>query len=121
MKYFRLYADEAGESHVEELDASFIPVEYAPPAPPLNVSAPIEAERFIFVQFPAGWDSELHPTPRRQLLVMLSGRLQGAASDGAVMELGSGDVVLMEDTTGKGHTAQALDGQPVHALMVHLE
>jgi hypothetical protein len=37
------------------------------------------------------------------------------------MDLKPGDVVLMEDTTGKGHTARAMDGAEVCAMMVHLE
>ena len=77
--------------------------------------------RYIMVHFPAHWTSDLHPAPRRQLFVMLSGHFEGQASDGALMDLTPGDVVLMEDTTGKGHTARTMDGKEVHAMMVHLE
>jgi hypothetical protein len=37
------------------------------------------------------------------------------------MDLRPGDVLLMEDTTGRGHTARTMDGAEVHAMMVHLE
>ena len=121
MKYLRLYADENGESHFEELEAEFDMALYAPPAPAFGVSAPVGTTRYVMVHFPARWDSELHPAPRRQLFVMLSGRFQGQTSGGAVRDLGPGDVILMEDTTGKGHAARTLDGTEVHALMVHLE
>ena len=121
MKYLRLYADETGESRVEEMQAEFDMAVYAPPAPAFGVSRPTDAMRFIMVHFPAGWDSKLHPAPRRQLFVMLSGQFQGQASDGTVMDLGPGDVILMEDTTGKGHSARTIGGSDVHALMVHLE
>ena len=121
MKYLRLYADEDGESRVEEMQAGFNMAVYAPPAPAFGVSDPTEAKRVILVHFPAGWDSDLHPAPRRQLFVMLSGRFQGQTSDGALMDLAPGDVVLMEDTTGKGHSARTIGGSDVHALMVHLE
>ncbi|MDP2121632.1 MAG: hypothetical protein Q8K28_17175 [Hoeflea sp.] len=121
MNFVRLYADENGESHFERLQAEFDMAVYAPPAPAFGVSAAVEAKRYIMVRFPAGWDSELHPAPRRQLFVMLSGRFQGQTSGGAVMDLGPGDAVLMEDTTGRGHAARTLDGTEVHALMVHLD
>ncbi len=121
MKYLRLYAGEDGESRVEEMSAEFDMANYAPPAPAFGVSDPTDAKRFIMVHFPAGWDSDLHPAPRRQLFVMLSGQFQGQASDGTVMDLRPGDVILMEDTTGKGHSARTLGGSEVHALMVHLE
>jgi len=121
MKYTRLYADENGESHFEDMPVDFDMAVYAPPAPAFGVSDPVEAKRFIMVHFPAGWDSELHPAPRRQLFVMLSGHFQGQTSGGVVMDLGPGDAVLMEDTTGKGHSARTMGGSEVHALMVHLE
>ena len=121
MKYLRLYADENGGSHFEDMQAAFDMAVYAPPAPAFGVSAAVEAKRYVMVHFPAGWDSGLHPVPRRQLFVMLSGRFQGQTSGGAVLDLGPGDVVLMEDTTGRGHSARTLDGTEVHALMVHLE
>ncbi len=121
MKYLRLYADEDGESRIEEMQAEFDMAVYAPPAPAFGVSEPADATRFVMVHFPAGWDSDLHPAPRRQLFVMLSGQFQGETSDGVLLDLEPGDVVLMEDTTGKGHSARTMDGSEVHALMVHLE
>jgi len=121
MKYLRLHAGGDGESHVEDMEIEFNMAVYAPPAPAFGVSEPTDAKRFIMVHFPAGWDSELHPAPRRQLFVMLSGRFEVQASDGTVMDLEPGDAVMMEDTTGKGHSAKTMGGSDVHALMVHLE
>ena len=121
MQYLRLYADAEGESHVEEIDVSYTPLNYAPPAPPIDFSEPTDASRYVMVRFHAEWDSELHPTPRRQLFIVLSGEIEGETTDGSVMNLRPGDVVLMEDTTGKGHTAKAVGGQEVLAMMVHLE
>ncbi len=121
MKYLRLYADQDGESHVEEMLAEFDTQAYAPPAPAFGISAAQDTARYIFVSFPENWTSGLHASPRRQLFVVLSGHLVGETTDGTVMDLRPGDVVLMEDTTGKGHTARTMDGQGVHAMMVHLE
>lgn len=121
MKYMRVWADEAGESHFQEVQTSFDMQQYAPPAPEFGISAPTESERYVFVRFPANWTSGLHPTPRRQLFVMLAGHLMGEASDGEVLELRPGDVLLMEDTTGKRHTARTPDGMEAHGIMIHLE
>ncbi len=121
MKYMRLYADEHGESHAEEIEAAFVPMDFAPPAPPLEVSAPVDSTRHHFLRFPAGWDSGFHPSPRRQVFVVLSGEVEGTTSDGTTMSLVPGDVLLMEDTSGKGHTAKAMGGVEAVALMVHLE
>jgi uncharacterized cupin superfamily protein len=59
--------------------------------------------------------------PRRQLFIVLSGELEGAASDSSMVTLTAGDALLMEDTTGKGHTATVKGEDDVVALMVHLE
>ena len=121
MKCFRLYADEDGDSHFEKAEIAFTPNLYAPPAPPFDVSEPVETTRYVMVRFPAGWDSAHHRAPRRQLFVVLSGELEGAASDGSKISLTAGDVLLMEDTTGKGHGATVKGADDVFALMVHLE
>jgi redox-sensitive bicupin YhaK (pirin superfamily) len=81
----------------------------------------VTAARFVRVRFPAGWDSELHPTPRRQLFVMLSGQFEGKTSGGAAMVFQPGDTVLMEDTTGLGHSARVIGEEEVLALMVHVD
>jgi len=121
VKYLRLYADKNGESRVEEMSVDFNPVDYAPPAPAFGVSDRTEVTGSIYVRFPAGWTSELHPTPRRQLFVALSGEFSGCTSDGTRMNLKPGDVVLMEDTVGKGHTAEVIGDEDVLAMMIHLE
>ncbi len=121
MKHIRIYADQDGESHFEEIETEFQMDRYAPPAPEFGISKPTDAARYVMVRFPPNWDSELHPTPRRQLFIMLSGNFQGGTSDGKVMDLEPGDVVLMEDTTGKGHTAKAMNGKEVRAIMIHLD
>ena len=77
MKYLRLYADVDGESHVEEMQAEFDMQQYAPPAPAFGISAANDAARFVYVNFPAGWTSGFHKTPRRQMFVVLSGHLVG--------------------------------------------
>jgi hypothetical protein len=55
------------------------------------------------------------------LFIVLSGELEGAASGGFMVTLAAGNVLLMEDTTGKGHTATVKGEDDVVALMVHLE
>ena len=121
MKGYRLYADKDGESHFEESEVAFTPKQYAPPAPPFDISEPVETARYVTVRFPAGWDSPFHCAPRRQLFVVLSGELEGTASDGASITLKAGDVLLMEDTTGKGHGATVKGDEELHGLMVYLE
>ena len=45
-KYVRMYADEDGESHFEDIETELQPMDFAPPAAPLNV-APISAANHV--------------------------------------------------------------------------
>jgi hypothetical protein len=121
VKSYRMFADENGDSHFEDRAVEMTPVEYAPPAPAFDVSEPIDAQRYIQVRFPIHWTSELHPTPRRQLFVVLTGTFEGETSLGATIVLRPGDQVMMEDTTGKGHAARNIGDEDVHGLMIHLD
>ena len=61
----RIYADADGASHLQDVEAGFVPADFAPPAPPLGVSAPEPASRFLFLPAPPGWASDWHPVPGR--------------------------------------------------------
>ena len=121
MRYLRLYADEFGESHFESVEIGYDQVVYAPPAPQFDISEQVKSSQFINVRFLVGWDSGLHPTPRRQLFVVCSGIIEGCSSDGVSEIFEAGDMLLMEDTSGKGHTAKVISDVDVHALMIHLD
>jgi quercetin dioxygenase-like cupin family protein len=121
MNHFRLFSDDDGESRIEEIQPAYFPADYAPPAPPFDISEPTQAARYVFVRFPAGWTSDYHPVPRRQLFVVLSGAIEGRTSGGRRFTLEPGHVLLMEDTGGKGHAARTIGETDVLALMVHLE
>ena len=102
--YTRVYADQQGESHFEDVDVKLNVIDFAPPAPPLALSEWAPAERVGFLSGGPGWRGELHPTPRRQFMVLLAGRVGCQVSDGESRIVHPGEVTLLEDTTGKGHT-----------------
>jgi hypothetical protein len=94
MTYARIYADAAGESHFEDVVAPLAPVDYAPPAPPVNLSAPEPARAFVFMSAPP--------------VFYLAGEVEVEASDGEARRFGPGGVTLGEDTTGKGHRSRVV-------------
>jgi hypothetical protein len=119
-KYLRLYADSAGDSRVEEASIELQSTPYAPPAPDLYLSQPFPAAAAAFLTFPTGWTGTWHVTPRRQLLVVLSGEIEVELSDGSVRQAGPGTVGLLEDTVGGGHITRVVGGGPVETLVVPL-
>ena len=121
MKYVRLYADSNGESHFEDVGVKFTLADFAPPAPPLNVSALTPASQFGFLSAPPGWYGDWHPAPRRQFIFYLAGEIEAEVSDGEVRRFGPGSVTLVEDTTGKGHTSRVVSSGEVLGVVVQLD
>lgn len=104
--YVRLYADPSGVSHFAQVRVPLETTDFAPPAPPLHVSRGEEAERFVFAVGPTGWDADWHPTPKRQFVFCLNGVFEVTAGDGESRIFRPGDVLLLEDTEGRGHRTQ---------------
>ena len=119
IKCLRLYADQHGDSQFEEIDFEMSSVQYAPPAPALEISDSTDATQFFWFRFPKDWEDAAHPSPRRQLFIMLSGEVEGWTSKGDRRIFRAGDRLLMEDTSGKGHGAKPINGE-AEALVVVL-
>jgi len=120
MHYLRVYTDQHGESHVEDIAVEMSLTEFAPPAPPVDLSAGTPSMNVLFLGFPLGWDSPPHPAPRRQFAFVLAGEIEGAVSDGAVRRVGPGSVILLEDTWGKGHRTRNVGNEPALLAIVQL-
>ena len=118
--YPRLYADEHGESHFEDVEIDLVSTEYAPPAPPLDLSSFTPATQFGFMRAPAGWSSEWHPSSARNIFFVLDGEWEVTASDGETRRFAAGSLLLAEDTSGKGHASRVLGDADSLAVMVQL-
>ena len=117
VRYVRLYADEAGESHFHDVQVPLATQDFAPPAQPVNLSAFNSANRWAFFEIPAGWVGDWHPTPQRQVFFWLKGEVEITASDGEVRRFGVGTVLLVEDTTGTGHHSRTVATDTLAAVV----
>jgi quercetin dioxygenase-like cupin family protein len=120
MKYVRIYADPAGESHFEDVEVELSELDFVPPTPPLKLSSFSPALQYAFCSFPAGWRGDWHHTPQRQIFFVLSGEIAGQVSDGEVRHFRAGGVVLGEDTTGKGHVSWVIGKTDALTAVVQL-
>jgi hypothetical protein len=116
MKIHRLYADKTGESHFETVE---IPLTESSRAGRLSERMP--ASGIIFREVAPDYDLDWHPAPRRQYIVNLDAGVQITASDGESRKIGAGEILLVEDTWGKGHLSKALDGKMRHCLFIPIE
>lgn len=106
VKYHRISADAQGGSHFDTVTVEQSLASGAPPAAPFYVSGDKPASKYRFYSFQPGWIGDWHPCPARQFLALMSGAVEMETTDGTVRRLGPGDLVLLEDTTGKGHTTR---------------
>jgi len=116
MKIHRLYVDQKGESHFEDVEIEFVESSRSG-----RVSARLPATGIIFREVPADYDLDWHPAPRRQYIINLDAAAQLTASDGESRRIGAGEVVLVEDTWGKGHLSKAVGGQMRHSIFVPID
>ncbi len=106
-----------GASHFSDEEMELRSSNFAPPAPPVDVSAFTPAKHFVLLHMPEGWFGDWHPTPYRQFFFWLSGETEVRVSDGEVRRFGIGSIVLVEDTTGKGHVTKAVGGGALTAAV----
>jgi len=120
MKYTKIFADQKGESHFKDVEIKLEPTDFAPPAPPLMLSQFSPATRYAFSVFPSGWFGDWHPTPKRQIFFFLSGEMEVQVGDGEVRHFSPGSVVLVEDTSGRGHVSRVLGSTDTVTAVVQL-
>jgi hypothetical protein len=115
VKYFRIYSDENGETHFEDVD---IEMEEQNPQSFLSMMYPTIG--VIFRRTPSDQFIDWHPAPRRQFVVTLSGQAEVEASDGEVRQIGPGTVMLAEDLEGKGHITRGIGTEDRISLFIPL-
>jgi hypothetical protein len=118
--YQRLYADESGESHFDQVEVALQLTDFAPPAAPAHLAVLGDVTSVAVVAGDEAWaGGEPHPAPARQYLAYLHGEVEVTASSGETRRFRAGDLLLLEDTTGKGHSTRALG--VVNCLVIRAE
>ena len=111
MKIIRIYTDEDGESHFDDLEEGG--VEHRVNA---DFTRVIDAYGLALREAGPQGDApslgEWHPAPRRQYVLFLAGETEIEVSDGDKRILRAGAVLLVEDTFGKGHRNRRLSPEP---------
>jgi len=116
MKITRVYADERGESHFADAE-----VELKDAGSIGHLSEPIPAKHVVLRRNDPGYDYDWHVAPSRQFIVLLDGVIEIETSDGERRTLHGGDILLMEDTTGRGHRTRNVEARERRSVFIVLE
>ena|SRR5690242_11547306 len=116
MRIHNLYEDANGQSHFRDVE-----VEWVEERRGSKLSKRLPANGIIFRETKAEYDLDWHPAPRRQYIINLDAGVQITASDGESRVIGAGEVILVEDISGKGHLSKAVGGKMRHSIFVPVE
>jgi hypothetical protein len=112
----RIYADENGDSHFEDI------------AIPLQdkgeigfLSDPQHASKIIFRKVIEPYDYDFHHAPARQYIALMDGIIEIETSLGEKRIFKQGDVLLVEDTTGKGHRSRNIQQAVRSSIFITLD
>jgi len=118
MAYARIYSDEHGESHLEDMPLDMTVERYA--SAEWLISEPLHVGDLRFRRVVTEFPDEPRVAPRRQLIVGLAGEAEVEVSDGETRRFGPGSVILVEDTTGKGHRTRRIGDTVRETLFISL-
>ena len=99
-----MYADENCDSHFEDVQK------------PLHSAGDIgflsdaeAADKVIFRKVIPSYDYDFHTAPAKQFIILLDGKIEIETSLGDKRIFSAGDILQMEDVSGKGHKTKNLE------------
>lgn len=111
----KVYNDSNGESHFEDIEI------------PLKddgdigfLSGKVAAKEVIFRKVKPTYDYDFHTAPQRQYIILLDGEIEIETSLGEKRIFKGGDILLMEDTEGKGHKTRNLQNIERKSIFITL-
>ncbi|HML11519.1 MAG TPA: hypothetical protein VK432_11725 [Stellaceae bacterium] len=116
MRVHNLYVDDKGETHFRDIE-----IEWVEEGRAGKLSKRLPATGIIFREVQPDYDLDWHPAPRRQYIINLDAGVKITASDGEARIIGAGEVILVEDVSGKGHLSQAVEKKIRNCIFVPVE
>jgi hypothetical protein len=111
----RVYSDAIGDSHFEELT---VPLTGSGTIGSLSEAMPVK--EVIFREVEPSYDYDYHTAPQRQFIVLLDGEIEIETSLGDKRRFKAGEVLLLEDVTGKGHRTRNILPQKRRSIFITL-
>lgn len=111
----RVYADAHGDSRFEDIT---VPLKSNGEIGFLSDEEPVKG--IIFREVTPGYDYDFHNAPQQQYIILLDGGVEIETSLGEKRTFNTGEILLVEDTTGKGHKTRNLEQKPRKSVFITL-
>jgi len=112
-KITRIYADENGDTHFEDRSVA---LNDAGPIGYLSENLPVK--EIIFRKVIPTYDYAFHTAPQRQFIILLDVGIEVETSLGDKRQLQAGEVLQVDDITGKGHRSRNLDEKERSSIFI---
>jgi hypothetical protein len=116
MKVTRVYSDNNGDSRFEDIEIDLLDRGEIG-----RLSENVEVKSLQFRKVSPDYDYDFHHAPQRQYIVLLDGGVEIETSLGEVRLFQTGEILLMEDTTGRGHRTRNLEKRERTSIFIHLK
>lgn len=116
MFYTRLYTGDDGHSYFEDVIVSLLD-QGAIGA----ISEGFAVDKLMFRENEPGYDYDVHNAPARQFIILLDGEIEIETSRGEKRIFKGGDILLVEDTEGKGHRTRHTVQQKRRSVFITLK
>jgi len=115
-KITRLYPDANGETHFEDM---LIPLHDCGTIGFLSKAQQVDT--IIFRKVIEQYDYDFHNAPAKQYIALMDGVIEIETSLGDIRQFHPGDVLLVEDTTGKGHRSRNIKEEVRSSIFITLK
>ena len=111
----RIFSDSNGDTRFEDIA---IPLKDAGDIGKLSAALPVKS--LIFREVDASYDYNFHNAPQKQYLILIDGGIEIETTLGEKRKFYSGEVLLLEDTEGKGHRTRNLEQKARRSVFITL-
>jgi quercetin dioxygenase-like cupin family protein len=109
----RVYSDNNGDTRFEDI---YIPLNEVGEIGKLSEGFPVR--NIIFREVDPTYDYNFHNAPQKQYVILIDGGIEIETSLGEKRRFNAGDVLLLEDTDGKGHRTKNLESRKRRSIFI---
>jgi len=111
----RVYNDAEGESHFQDVHIAL-----AEAGAIGFLSEKTAVKDIMFRKVKPSYDYDFHNAPQKQYIILLDGEIEIETSLGEKRTFKGGDILLMDDTEGKGHKTRNLQNIERKSIFITL-